>query len=294
MFACRVTSSCCLSRPPVNVGGATIATRLLEPTGSPMGDIVLCHGTPWSSYVWGRLARQLARDYRVFLWDMPGYGDSEKGPSTATDLRVQAERLVSLLDIWDAYRPHLVAHDIGGAVALRAHLMHGAEFADLFLWNAVTLDPWGSPFFRLVARSADVFTQLPASLHAALVKEYIAGAVSQHVSRREIEALASPWLDPAGQAAFYRQIAALSAADTRPVAERLGSVRCPTRIGWGNEDPWLPLQQAYELQSRLPGDPHVVVLEGVGHLAPYEDPAAVSGALRQWLARYGVPPIAHR
>lgn len=269
---------------PVVIDGTSVATRILKPSGAVAGDVVLCHGTPWSSQVWDDVARELSRDYRVFLWDMPGYGDSEKGPAVATDLPTQAERLASLLRAWGLRSPHVVAHDIGGAVALRTHLLHGVEFAGLFLWDIVTLDPWGSPFFRLVAENADVFAQLPANLHSALVREYIAGAVPRGLSAEDIDALTAPWLGPVEQAAFYQQIAALSAADTRPVSELLEATRCPVRIGWGRDDPWIPLAQAYELQSRFPGRPDVVVLDGAGHLTPYEQPSAVAAAVRGWLA----------
>jgi len=269
---------------PVVVDGTPIATRVLEPAGTTAGDIVLCHGTPWSSRIWGSVAVELSRDYRIFLWDMPGYGDSEKGPAVATDLRTQAERLVSLMQAWGVHRPHVAAHDIGGAVALRAHLLHGVEFRDAFLWDIVTLDPWGSPFFELVAANSHVFAQLPLNLHAALVREYITGAVGRRVSPERIDALVSPWMGSVGQRAFYQQIASLTAADTRPIAGQLGATRCPVRIGWGRDDPWIPVGQAYELQSRLPGHPDVVVLDDVGHLAPYEDPSAVTVALRKWIA----------
>ncbi|WP_224403893.1 alpha/beta fold hydrolase [Pseudonocardia sp. ICBG1034] len=279
---------------PVDVGGTCVATRVVEPAGPVRGDVVLCHGTPWSSQVWGRVARELGRDHRVFLWDMPGYGDSEKGPAVATDLRSQMERMASLLRTWDLHHPHVVAHDIGGAVALGAHLLHGVDYADLFLWDVVTLDPWGSPFFRLVAENTDVFAQLPPDLHAALVTGYITGALSRKLPDRDIDALVSPWTAPGGQAAFYLQITALSSADTRAVAERLGATRCPTRIGWGRADPWIPLDQAYELRSGLPGDPDVVVLDDVGHLTPYENPVAVAAALRAWLTGAADRPRAGR
>ncbi|GGH33811.1 hypothetical protein GCM10010921_01060 [Microbacterium album] len=97
-----------------------------------------------------------------------------------------------------------------------------------------------------------------------------------------IDALASPWLDPVGKVAFYQQIAALTSSDTRDVAEKLGATRCPVRIGWGRDDPWLPLRQAYELQSRFPDHPDVLVLDDIGHLAPYEHPSAVAASLRDW------------
>ncbi|WP_221583262.1 alpha/beta fold hydrolase [Microbacterium sp. G2-8] len=274
----------------VVIDGVSIATWILEPPGTSLGDVVLCHGTPWSAQVWRIVARELGRDHRVFLWDMPGYGDSEKGPTVATDLRTQAERLVALVQFWGLRRPHVIAHDIGGAIALRAHLLHGVDYADLYLWDVVTLDPWGSPFFRLVAENANVFAQLPANLHAALVKEYIAGAASRALSAQDLDVLAAPWLDPVGQTAFFQQIASLSVADTRPAAERLGFMRCPTRIGWGRDDPWIPVPQAHELQSRLPGNSDLVLIDGVGHLAPLEDPSAVATAVRNWLTRSSDTP----
>lgn len=269
----------------LDVDATAIATRVLEPTGRAAGDVVLCHGTPWSSRVWGRVAWELSRDFRVFLWDMPGYGDSEKGATVPTDLATQAERLVKLLQAWGLQRPRVLAHDIGGAVALRAHLLHEVELAGLFLWDVVTLDPWGSPFFRLVAEHANVFAQLPSNLHSALVREYISGASPAGLSARDVGELATAWLSPVGQAAFYQQIASLNPTHTRAVVEKLGAVRCPVRIGWGQEDPWIPLRQAYELQARLPGRPPVVVLDGAGHLTPYERPAAVAAAAREWLDR---------
>lgn len=270
---------------PVIIGDATIATRVLEPAGRSAGDVVLCHGTPWSSQIWGAVARKLSSEYRVFLWDMPGYGESSKGAALPLDLGTQEARLVALLEHWGLRSPHVVAHDIGGAVALGAHLLHEAEYAGLFLWDVVTLDPWGSPFFRLVAKHAHVFERLPPALHAALVNEYIASAVDHRLPAPDIDVLAAPWLDRDGQSAFYRQIAALDPVDTRPIASRLHAVRCPTRIGWGALDPWIPVAQAYELQDVLPGEPSVVELDGVGHLAPIEASASVHRAIREWLER---------
>ncbi|MDQ1083889.1 MULTISPECIES: alpha/beta fold hydrolase [Microbacterium] len=84
----------------VMMGETSLATWVLEPVGAARGEVVLCHGTPWSSRVWAQVARELSRDYRVFLWDMPGYGESDRDATVATDLRAQAERLVALLQLW--------------------------------------------------------------------------------------------------------------------------------------------------------------------------------------------------
>lgn len=264
--------------------GVRVATYVLEPPGpTAAGDVVLCHGTPWSAQVWAPVARALSREYRVFLWDMPGYGASPKDAAHAVDLVVQRERFAALLRHWSLDRPQVVAHDIGGAVALGAHLMEGAELASLFLLDIVLLDPWGSPFFRLVAENEAVFAAVPGPLHGALAREYIAGAANNGLPSETVEMLAGPWLDGVGQAAFYRQIAQLSPDHTRPIVDRLGEVRCPVRVGWATDDPWIPFEQAARLVAALPGDPEVVEFPGRGHLVPLEDAAAVGQAVRRWL-----------
>ncbi|MDR7384797.1 alpha/beta fold hydrolase [Promicromonospora iranensis] len=268
----------------VDVGGARVATYVLEPAGRPpVGDVVLCHGTPWSARVWEPVALALSEDHRVFLWDMPGYGASSKDAADPVDLVAQRRRFAALLRHWSLDRPQVVAHDIGGAVALGAHLLEDADVAGLFLLDIVALDPWGSPFFRLVAENESVFAAVPGPLHAALVKEYIAGAANNHLPTAAVETLAEPWLDEAGQAAFYRQIAQLSPADTAPIVAGLGQVRCPVRIGWAVDDPWIPFEQAARLRAALPGEPEVVEFAGRGHLVPLEDADAVGQAVREWL-----------
>jgi len=65
--------------PPIliQLDGTEIATYIITPDDtSPRGNVVLCHGTPWSAASWLPVARILADRYRVILWDMPGYGAS--------------------------------------------------------------------------------------------------------------------------------------------------------------------------------------------------------------------------
>ncbi|MEW2015276.1 alpha/beta hydrolase [Rhodococcus sp. NPDC076796] len=268
----------------VSVGGDLVATYELTPeVDAPSADVVFCHGTPWSAQVWAQAARQLSVGHRVYLWDMPGYGRSARGSQVRTDLATQMSRFAKLLDHWKLERPFVVAHDIGGAVALGAHLIHGRDYGSLFLWDVVTLDPWGSPFFRLVSEHRDVFAALPAPLHAALVSEYIAGAAHQRLDRDIVATLTEPWISDEGQPAFYRQIAELRPEHTRPIVDAIPRVRCDTSIGWGRQDPWIPVEQAHRLRELLPGESSVITVPDVGHLSPLEAPSRVQQALDVWL-----------
>ena len=138
--------------------------------------VVFCHGTPWSSRTWAAYAEALAGGFTVHLWDLPGYGASSKDPVHDVTAAVHARALRALLDHWGLERPHVVAHDLGGLVALRAHLVEGAAYASLFLLDVVAIGPSGSPFFRYVQEHAAVLAGLPAYVHEAVVRAYIAGA----------------------------------------------------------------------------------------------------------------------
>jgi pimeloyl-ACP methyl ester carboxylesterase len=243
--------------------------------------VVLCHGTPWSAALWGPLAKQLAARWRVYRWDMLGYGRSSMAPHDVS-IASQAQVLGALLDHWKLDAPHVIAHDIGGAVALRTHLLHGRAYRSLTLVDVVALAPWGSDFFRLVHANAEVFEQLPAELHAALVRAYIRGASRRMLSDAELDELGAPWLGAEGQAAFYRQIAQADQRHTDEIEPLYPTIRIPTQLIWGAEDPWIPVERAHRLASRIPGS-RLTIVDDAGHLlqleAPDELTATVTGFL---------------
>lgn len=239
--------------------------------------VVFCHGTPWSSRLWAPVAAALASRYRVFLWDMPGYGESSKDDDVS--LAVQGRVFASLLAHWGLGEPpHVVAHDYGGAVALRAHLLHGAAYASLTLVDVVALAPWGSEFFRLVRDNAAVFAALPAPLHEALVRAYVRGAAFRTLRADDEDALVRPWLDAEGRAAFYRQIAQADQRWTDEIEPRYGELDLPVRVVWGTEDTWIPVDRAHRLAAAIPGaELHLV--PGAGHLIQLDAPEALTAAL---------------
>ncbi len=244
--------------------------------------VVFCHGTPWSSALWSPFADALAADFAVYLWDMPGYGASSKLPAHDVDLGVQSAAFTALLAHWQLDGPHVIAHDYGGAVSLRTHLLDGVAYSSLCLVDVVALRPWGSPFFTLVREHAGVFAQLPAAIHRGVVEAYIAGASHRGLRPDDLAMLADPWLDARGQAAFYRQIAQADERFTDEIETLLGQIAAPTHIVWGAEDTWIPVDRAARLHDSVPGSTRTVV-PGAGHLIQLDQPAALATELRAWL-----------
>jgi pimeloyl-ACP methyl ester carboxylesterase len=233
--------------------------------------VVLVHGTPWSSRTWRRVAPRLAERFTVYVFDLLGFGASDKRPGQDVSLAAHGTRLAALLEYWQLNRPALIAHDIGGATALRAHLLHQRRVAGLVLIDVVALAPWGSPFYRLVRDHHAVFEQLPAAIHEGVLRAYVGTAQPRPLDREVEDSLIAPWLGPAGQSAFYRQIADATQSHTDEIEPLLGTVTAQTLVIWGEADPWLPAAVGAELAERIPGA-RLELLRTAGHLVQEDQP----------------------
>jgi pimeloyl-ACP methyl ester carboxylesterase len=244
--------------------------------------VVMVHGTPWSSWTWRRVAPRLADRFSVYVFDLLGFGASEQRSGQDVSLAAHGARLADLLGYWGLERPAVVAHDIGGATALRAHLLHHRPMRALALIDVVALGAWGSPFYRLVREHSPVFEQLPASIHEGVLRAYVGTAQLQPLDPPIGEALIAPWLGPAGQSAFYRQIAQGDQHHTDEIAPLYDQITAPTLVIWGEQDPWIPVARGVELAQRIPGA-RLELLRTAGHLVQEDEPDELTRLLDEHL-----------
>lgn len=266
----------------VNETHQTSAGRVSAGTCGQGPGLILAHGWPWSSYAWHRLIPHLAKTYKVHWYDMPGYGQSDKNPDQRTSLDVQGEVFAQMLDHWGLARPIVIAHDFGGATTLRAHLLLGCEFERYVLMNVVAMRPWGSAFFDHVGRHVDAFAGLPPPIHKAIIEAYIKGALTRDIPQTDFDALAAPWLTQAGASSFYRQFAQADEAYTAEVEPLFGAIRCPVKVLWGADDPWIPIARGRALHQLI-GQNRFEAMQGLGHLPQLEAPDRVLKALSDFL-----------
>ena len=249
--------------------------------GSP---IVLVHGTPSSTSLWRHVIAELAHDRTVYAYDLLGYGASEQRDRQDVSLGAQTTVLAGLLDHWQLERPAIAGHDFGGAITLRVHLLERRPFSAIALLDPVALGPWGTPFFRLVRDNVEVFQQLPATIHEAIVAAYLRGAFHSELSDAALAPYVEPWLGARGQDAFYRQIAQADQRFTDEVEPLYGEIRAPVLILWGEEDRWIPVESAHRLHSRIPQSELQLVPEA-GHFLQEDAPQAVAAHLVRFLDR---------
>ena len=251
--------------------------------------IVMVHGTPFSSYVWRNIARELAREHRIFLFDLLGYGQSQLHDVQDVSLGVQNRLLAALLKHWHLTRPGLLCHDFGAATALRAHFLNGCEYGGLLMFDAVAIRPWGSPFVQHVRQHEAAFAGAPEYLHRAMLAAYIRGAIARPMSEAQLEPYLAPWLGPTGQRAFYRQIAQMDLRFTDEIQSRYADIRCPVMLLWGLQDEWIPVARGRELASMI-GTPLVEIPEA-GHLMQEDAPEAIVAAALRFFGESRGPGI---
>lgn len=244
--------------------------------------LVAVHGTPFSAQVWRRIVPHFAELRTVYYLDLVGYGQSEMREGQDVSLAVQNGVLAALFAEWGIERPDVLAHDFGGATALRAYYLDGLRYRSLTIFDAVALAPWGSPFVRHVCQHEAAFAGMPDYMHRALLRAYLQSSAHRPLSEEALEIYCAPWLGPIGQPAFYRQIAQMDQRHTDEVEGLYDRLDCPVTVLWGLEDDWIPFAQGERLAA-LVSDRGIIGVPGAGHLVQEDCPEALVAAVLKTL-----------
>lgn len=226
--------------------------------------IILVHGTPWSSFNLRHIVHGLSNDFKVYYYDLLGYGQSDKSDQDVS-LGIQNKVLAALIDHWKLDKPIAIGHDFGGTTVLRTHLINKKAYQKLILIDPVAISPWGSSFFQHVRKHENAFSGMPDYIHEAIVETYIKTAAHRELPPETIRGIIEPWLGALGKAAFYRQIAQADSRYTDEIQEAYRTIEVPTLILWGKEDPWIPATMGAKLNGLIPKS-RLKTIADSGHL----------------------------
>lgn len=222
--------------------------------------------------LWAEAAVDLAADFRVVGWDLPGHGTNRAPVSGPTTMASLAADLLAALSALGAESFHYVGDSVGGAVGLQL-LLDGpdrilsatlcctaAYFGGPELWDEriATVAASGTP--ALVAASAGRWFG-PGFLD----RSPEAGSALLHA------------LSDADDAGYSAVCSAIGAFDVR---DRLHEITTPVLTIAGDADPATP-PEALALIASGVRHSRAVVLPGVAHLAPIEAPGEVGGLIRR-------------
>jgi len=266
----------------------TDGARLHVETAGQGEAVTLLHGFLVDRRQWDHEFGALARDHRVLRYDARGFGQSEIVPGRAY---AHHEDLAAVLDACGVERTALLACSGGAAAALDFALAHPGRVSALVFVGA---GYWGRFAERTPAARAflqalgtyDVPGMIDSSLRAFTDGPRRAAAEVDAGVRRRTEAMTA--LQFRREPNYWRRAAQDQRTPQPSALERLGEVAAPTLLMVGGEDQ----PEVQELSARLADGirrAQLVVVQGAGHHANMEAPAAVLAETRRWLKRHAAP-----
>jgi pimeloyl-ACP methyl ester carboxylesterase len=255
----------------VDVAGRPIAYRRAG-SGPPL---LLVHGAVSDGRVWRRQLAEMSDRFDVVVWDAPGCGASADPPESFR-LGDYADVLAGFAEALALGPSHVVGHSFGGALALELFARHPARVSSLVLVGGYAGWAGSLPADAVQARLAfalDLADRLPG-----WSPESMPGLFSDRVPP-EVRAELRQIMEEIRPAATRSMAHALAEADLRPL---LPTVDVPTLLLYGDADERAPRSVADGLHAGIPGST-LVMLPGLGHEAPLEDPDAFHRELRAFL-----------
>lgn len=243
--------------------------------------VVLVHGTPTSSYLWRNIVPVLSKAFTVYVYDLLGYGRSAAPLSADVSMAAQSALLAELLDHWGLQAPGIAGHDIGAGIVLRAHLLERRSFSSIALLDGVVFAPWITPTTRHIQANLDAYRTMPGHIYRQIVATHLRSAVRETLHEDVISAYLEQWTSEAGQAAYLRKVSLFDESQTVEIEARLGEVRVPVQIVWGEQDRWLSVDQAVRLAREIP-DARLHVVPDAGHFIMEDAPDRVAEILHHF------------
>jgi pimeloyl-ACP methyl ester carboxylesterase len=247
--------------------------------------IILLHGFPTSSHLWGQLVPLLPPGHRVVVVDLLGYGRSDAPGDRDLSLRGHAERVIALLDALSIGFATVVGHDLGGGIAQAMALRWPARVSRLCLCNSVGFDLWPGREARLARAMIPLTRHLPARWILSVVRrDLLRGYAIVARGTHSVEHYLRPFATVDGTDVLMQHFAALDAAETASFEPCLKDIVAPTTVVSGTDDPFLAREIAERLQASIP---HATLdyIPDTRHFVPEEAPEHLAQSIARLIRR---------
>jgi len=219
-------------------------------TGPP---VVFIHGIPTWSFLWRDVAPAVAEatDRRVLVPDLAGYGNSAMHDGFDRSIRAQEQLLADLIVETGADEVALVAHDIGGGVALRYAAHQPDAVSALVLSNAVCYDSWPVEFVSDLGLPGTADRDHEAVM-ATVRGAFELGVYADDAEEAFVEGMVAPWDSEQGQVSLSRNAVATNTNHTTELD--YGAIEADLLCLWGEDDSFQPLAYGERLAEEVGGE----------------------------------------
>jgi pimeloyl-ACP methyl ester carboxylesterase len=243
-----------------------------EGAGQPL---VLLHGFGSSLYTWDGWVGQLAGTRRLIRLDLPGFGLTGAAPDGDYSAERYVRVVTALLDSLGVRRADIAGNSMGGRTALMFTLEHPDRVRKLILVDAGGFSPMPPPTVYRLAQTPIVgpWLLLHVTPRFAIRRnlETVYGDPSR-LTNSVVARYQAMTLRAGNRGAM---LARIKGPPDPNLADRLGELKLPVLIQWGQLDRWIPLSDAHGFQRGIAGA-ELRVYPGVGHVSMEEFPVTTA------------------
>ena len=261
--------------------GARINGTELEWRDRGSGDaVLLIHGFPLNSAMWGAQLTALSPDWRVIAPDLRGFGASDPGPPDVTlGMDLLARDLAALLDYLGIERAVVCGLSMGGYVAFEFFRQFRDRVRALVLCDTRAGQ---DPVETQRARGTLAERVTAENTIAPVIEGLLPKLVSARTTRRNpgVVAMVRAMMQEAAPDSVARALHSMATrGDSEPL---LRTIDVPTLVLVGSDDVITNRGQA-EMMARGIRGARLEIVPGAGHLPPVEQPEEFNQFLNQFL-----------
>ena len=246
--------------------------------------LLLIHGFASSTYTFRRIIPLLKHQFSIIAVDLPRFGKSEKPTWFIYSLQNYADLMIQCIRHFDIPSTHIVAHSMGGQIALNMARMAPEKINKLILLCS-------SGYLRRARKSLILSSYLP----------FFEKFVHYHVGKKEVidhlknvfynhslisDEIIDEFARPLKERGFYQALVRLLRHREDLETYQLQEIQVPTLLIWGEEDKVVPVHIGHRLVRDLP-QAQLITYEKTGHLITEEKPEHVF----ENILRYTMEPI---
>lgn len=228
--------------------------------GKSKKNLLLIHGLGASAERWEHVIPNFAKNYRVIVPDLIGCGQSDK-PTIDYTTHYLSQFIKKFLDHIGINKVSIIGSSLGGQIA--------AEFVSRnndMVEKLVLISPSGIMKHTTPALDAYIMAALYPSVDSAShAFQMMSGR--RNIDEKIINGFIQRMKLPNAKMAFMSTLLGLK--DAEIISNKLISIKSPTMIVWGENDPVIPIKYAESFVSAI-NDCRFVKMLDCGH-TPYVD-----------------------
>ena len=251
--------------------------RYLE-SGNSKETLVLVHGLGASAERWNNVIPTFAKEYRVIVPDLIGFGHSDK-PLVDYTPEFFSEFLGKFFDARGIEKPSVIGSSLGGQITADYAAEHPEDLTKLILVSPAGVMKQSTPALDAYIMAA-LYPNEQSAKNAFEMMEGSGHEVDETIVKGFLERMQLP----NAKLAFMSTILGLKNA--KLITEKLDSIIIPTLIIWGSADPVIPIQYADGFISAIK-DCRFYRMDGCGHTPYVQDPTTFATVVLDFLKNKG-------